>query len=367
MGFGHRSGRPTAHQGDSVPAAVRAAARYAPRWRRLPSQSTDSSVVTVPPSVPVSLPAKAVRVTPASRERAAERLVAKDNPIGPATRRHAKAFLAAAASHGVDLSAMWACVDPGDPHAAIREVALAIPGTGRTAMCFTSQPASALGEAELAMLLERACDDLPNVTLTQALLEPTETAAHRVFLAAGFTEVGRLAYLRRSTPARGEFERTTSWPDGITVTNWKRGDDADLAVALERSYLDTLDCPGLCGLRATTDVIASHRGTGVFDPVFWWIIRKDSQPHGAMLFNPCPDQSTIELVYIGLGPAVRGIGLGRALMHTGLASLAGRREQSITCAVDMRNTPAMRLYSALKFESFAERIALVRPVRAHRG
>jgi ribosomal protein S18 acetylase RimI-like enzyme len=54
-------------------------------------------------------------------------------------------------------------------------------------------------------------------------------------------------------------------------------------------------------------------------------------------------------------------------MHTSLAALAARREQTITCAVDTRNTPAMRLYAALKFESFAERIALVRPVRAHRG
>lgn len=321
------------------------------------------------PQSPSAIPAppRAVKVTAALRERAAERLVAKDNPLGESTRRHAKAFLAAAHAHAIDLNHMWATIDPADPHASIREVALLVPGTGRTAMCFTSQPTTPRGEFELAQLIEEACRDAPGVVLAQALLEPSETAAHRVFLGAGFTEVGRLAYLRRAAPKRGEFTPTTSWPAGITVTNWKRGDDADLAHALERSYIETLDCPGLCGLRDTADVIASHRGTGVFDPSYWWIIRKDHSPQGAMLFNPCPDQSTIELVYIGLSPDVRGHGLGRTLMHTALAALAGRREHTVTCAVDTRNTPAMRLYSALGFDSFAERIALVRPVRANRG
>jgi GNAT superfamily N-acetyltransferase len=326
--------------------------------------SPDPLVTTTPPA---TNSAHAVKVTPAFREKAAERLVAKDSPLGDATRRHAKAFLAAAHAHAIDLNALWASVDPADPTHTCREVVLVVPGTGKTGMCFTSHPNGPTAEGEVAMLLERACAELPSVTLAQALLEPTETAAHRIFLNAGFTEVGRLAYLRRPTPKRGEYSTTTSWPEGITVTNWKRGEDGDLALALERSYIDTLDCPGLCGLRDTQDVIASHRGTGVFDPSYWWIIRKDHTPQGAMLFNPCPDQSSIELVYVGLAPAVRGIGLGRTLMHTALAALSGRRERSITCAVDTRNTPAMRLYNALQFESFAERIALVRPVRANRG
>lgn len=310
---------------------------------------------------------RSVKVTAALRERAAERLVAKDNALSDSTRRHAQAFLAAAQSHAIDLNAMWASIDSAGQTPNIREVALLVPGTGRTAMCFTSQPASDAGEAELAGLLDHACADIRGVQLAQALLEPAETSAHRVFLRAGFTEVGRLAYMRRPTPQRGEFTPTTSWPQGITVTNWKRGDDSDLAIALERSYIETLDCPGLCGLRDTADVIASHRGTGTFDPTYWWIIRKDHTPQGAMLFNPCPDQNLIELVYIGLSPDVRGLGLGRLLMHTALSTLATRRERMITCAVDTRNAPAMRLYNTLGFETFAERIALVRSLRAHRG
>lgn len=323
--------------------------------------------LTPTPSIAAPSDVRAVKVTPSLREPAAERLVAKDNPLGESTRRHAKAFLAAAAANDINLDAMWVSVDSGDPTGKVREVVLAVPGTGKTSMCFTSQPTSPAAENEVSMLLQRACDDLPGAALAQALLEPAETGAHRVFLRAGFTEVGRLAYMRRPTPKRDEFAPTTSWPKGITVTNWKRGDDADLAIALERSYIDTLDCPGLCGLRQTVDVIASHRGTGIFDPSYWWIIRHDHTPQGAMLFNPCPDQSTIELVYIGLSPMVRGKGLGRMLMHTALATLAGRRERTITCAVDRRNIPAMRLYEALQFESFADRIALVRPVRANRG
>ena len=45
------------------------------------------------------------------------------------------------------------------------------------------------------------------------------------------------------------------------------GQQVDLA--LDRSYVDTMDCPELCGMRATADILASHKATGEFDPSLW--------------------------------------------------------------------------------------------------
>jgi ribosomal protein S18 acetylase RimI-like enzyme len=68
-------------------------------------------------------------------------------------------------------------------------------------------------------------------------------------------------------------------------------------------------------------------------------------------------------VYLGLGQSLRGKGLGRTLLPYCMA-----RARSVvpgwpvTCAVDERNVPALRLYERLGFTVFGRRRALVRPV-----
>jgi len=300
---------------------------------------------------------------------AAQRLAAADRLVGGSedTTRTGKRFLAAAEAHGIDLTHMWASVEGSGRSVVVRQVALAVPGTGRTAMIFTSAPRTPAEQQELGAVIDRVCTGLTSTMLAQALLEAHERPVRQALVHAGFRDVGTLAYLRRPVPKAGEFAKVQDWPEGVKVRNWKPGDDAILGAALEESYEATLDCPELCGLRETSDVIASHRGTGTFDPKLWWIVMLEDRPAGAMLFNPSPEQGSIELVYLGLSPALRGRGVGRRLVMHGLAHLCGRREAWINCAVDRRNTPAMKLYDAVGFRAFAERMALVRPLRAPRG
>lgn len=276
----------------------------------------------------------------------------------------AKRMLDAAESHGIDLSHLWASFPPGGGNP--RQVCLGVMSTGRTATTFTSAPESAAEEIELGSVIDAVCGDLPEVVLVQTLLEPGERGARSAFLNAGFRWVGGLAYMRRPTPKRGEYGDFLSpqWPAGVVVRHARPGDDGAIVAAMDRTYVDTLDCPELCGLRDTKDVLASHRATGTFDPMLWWIVEIDGSPEGLMLFNPCPDQASVELVYLGLSPAARGRGLGALLLKMGLAHIASRREPTITCAVDDRNAPAIRLYRAHGFTEFAHRTALVRPVRA---
>jgi ribosomal protein S18 acetylase RimI-like enzyme len=155
---------------------------------------------------------------------------------------------------------------------------------------------------------------------------------------------------------------------GPTVSRLSDLDEAAtedvLLEALNHSYIDTLDCPELCGLRETRDVLASHRDTGEFDPRTWWVLFLKGQARGCALFSNCPELHSAELVYLGLAPDLRGRGLGRLMLSKGLDELRQQHPTwAMTLAVDHRNGPALRLYASLGFKPFGERVALVRPVR----
>jgi ribosomal protein S18 acetylase RimI-like enzyme len=306
-------------------------------------------------------------------------LTAAARLIGDGTgARHqaARRMMTAAAVHGIDLSLMWATVDrkPDGGISRIREVCLAVPGTGRTAVLMLGDPESALwsnGHQERAGCVTAACRHLEagrTVRLAQSLPEPRQEWAVDAFADAGFMKVGDLAYLRRGVQP---LERAPSdgWPAGITVRNVRgmRGGDEDrllMLEALERTYVDTLDCPELCGMRETADVLESHQSTGEWSARLWWLVFKDGEPQGCMLFNRVPEQGSVELVYLGLSPALRGQRLGQRLIELGLESALRTDATQVTCAVDLRNAPAQKLYARLGFQEFGRRVAMVRPIAA---
>ncbi len=339
-------------------------------------------------------------------------------------------FLDSATQLRVDLDLMWCTVDEqggmgsGGGMVRIRQVVLAVIGSGRTAMLFVSGaerkgkwPGAAklramsgagvaLAEArqERIALVNHACEQVaaPGVdgrsraVLSQALLESRETDAIEALQGAGFQRLGDLAYLRRALPKAGpgralDQAESPKWPEGIRVCSvaqlladgqTKARVDALIVDALERSYTDTQDCPELCGMRGMDDVLDSHRSVGVFDPAHWWLAMDDSGvARACLLLSVCPEQDSVELVYLGLAPEVRGVGLGSMLLGYGLRRLYDgplaplpRPDQTciggsggVTCAVDTRNTPAMKLYRKAGFERFGLRVPMVRrlgPVHA---
>jgi GNAT superfamily N-acetyltransferase len=319
-----------------------------------------------------------VRIPIALRLDAAARLVG--DPAGR-NGEGARRMLAVADAQGIDLSLIWGTVDRdarGTP-IAVRQACLLVPGTGRTAMLLASHPLGCGPEAEQRELLERtasieaACAfasssawDRSRVNLAQALPDPQEYWAVDAFNAAGFQVVGDLSYMRRpAQPPRAT--PTLRWPPGVVVRNVEgvrpgEPDRERVIQALDRTYIGTLDCPDLCGLRSTSDVLDSHRSTGHFDPRYWWLILLRGEPHGCMFFSHTPELASAELVYLGLSPDLRRLGLGRSLMEMGLARLADLPIEQVTCAVDLRNTPALSLYERLGFERCGRRVAMVRPL-----
>lgn len=312
-------------------------------------------------------PFRVLRVDAALLDAAASRLVARANPPRADAGR---LFLESARRHRIDLTNMWVSVS-GDQSAAIRsvrQVALAVPGAGRTAMFFTTTPAPGPECAELSEVV-LAAGGAAGERLGQALLEPDETTIAESLTLAGFTRLADLAYLRMTLPSQRAASQTApaplELPPGVEATTWRAGDEEDLIAALDRSYIDTLDCPELCALRTTRDTYESHRatgGAGAFDPGLWWIVRVNGAPEGALLLSPCPEQGHVELVYLGLSPVLRGRGVATALLRHGLDTLARRTrpERMVTCAVDQRNAPAKRLYASAGFREFAARSAYVR-------
>ncbi|HVZ93375.1 MAG TPA: GNAT family N-acetyltransferase [Phycisphaerales bacterium] len=311
-------------------------------------------------------PYRVVRVEEHQRQAGAARLVGgqgRDPEVA------GKRFLTSAHMHGIDLTHFWGSVAGGvsamgsGGRVVFRQVCLAVPGSGRTAMFFTSGPRDSAEQDELgAVIASAACDaGQSGVKLGQALLEPSERGAMEAFVAGGFQRLTTLVYLRRVLPS-SEAGGARGWPEGIEVSRWASGDDAAVLRAMERSYEGTLDCPELCGMRETADVLASHKAAGKFDPSCWWVIRLGGEAAGVMLFNPSPELDSVELVYLGLAPELRGKGLAKQLMEKGLDELRGRREHWLTCAVDVRNGSAWSLYARLGFSEFARREAFVKPL-----
>jgi ribosomal protein S18 acetylase RimI-like enzyme len=300
-----------------------------------------------------------VQVGPDRRMEAIQRLVS----VGAAPDlASAQRFLHYAATNAVSLDGLWSRLDA---QGRIAFSVLAVPSPGRTAMVFASHPASAGDTPLISELIDHACGHVAGweVDLAQALLDPGEKREQQAFQGAKFAELAVLSYLER--PLGRTNAPMPAWPGGakVRLTPYRDALHDDLVTILEASYEQTLDCPGLYGLRRTADIIAGHKATGTFDPLLWTLMWLDERPAGALLINAFPGHKTVELVYLGLAPFARRHRLGRQLLRHGLTQLTSRRERSITLAVDQRNTPALNLYRSEGFRPAVQRIALIRPLR----
>ncbi len=292
-------------------------------------------------------------------------------------------FIDSAPALGVDLGLITAVVEHDNARPGrVLQACMPVVGAGRTLMVFVSGPARARVASDAEQTADRAAaiDSAvrlsrqrhgQGISLVQALAEPGETWASEAFRKAGLRQIAELLYLSR--PRRqGEQEAVMSdsgavsapggsaWPPGMRV-RWVRPDGADegnLERALELSYEGTLDCPELAGLRSLPDIVASHRAVGEFDHRLWWLVEHEGGPEGCVLLNRCEQQHCVELVYIGLSPAIRGLGLGGGLLRSAIAASA-HLERELRCAVDARNEPARRMYARHGFREVGERHAFV--------
>ena len=300
--------------------------------------------------------ASIIRIDGDRRLEAIERLIGTGSGDD---RTHAERFIDFSAANAIRLDALWSQLDEAGR---VECSVLAVPSPGRTAMVFASRPRSRGGILRIGGLIDHVCHQMPeaDVALAQALLGPNEVLERQAYEAGGFWTLAELSYLERpvATPLEGA---APAWPAGATVEPYREADRDELLAALDESYEGTLDCPALRGLRQTEDILEGHRGTGQFDPSLWTLLRVDGRVSGMLLLNPSSARETVELVYLGVSPRVRGRGLGRQLLRHALLLLAGGRERTVTLAVDNRNHPALSLYRSEGFRRVLRRLALIRP------
>ena len=300
---------------------------------------------------------------------APERLAALSRLLGR-TREQAERFIGFAAQEKLPLDDLWACFDHEER---MEAVALLSPGHGRTAM-LTLNPLRGAREERAGIETVRAvladCDG-SRLALVQALLEPRQRLEATALSAAGMRVLATLNYMERLMPravrdAPGEPIALPAEAATETFTDTPEA-RAELSALLDATYEDTLDCPGLSGLRTPEDILEGHRRGGRFDPSLWTILRLDGRAAGAVLLNPSPNLAGSELVYLGLVPSARGRGLGRSLLECALEIAARRGDRAIMLAVDEENAPAQRLYRASGFRRTARRVAFVAPISGARG
>ena len=218
--------------------------------------------------------------------------------------------------------------------------------------------------ATAVALVRAALDDLRSrrFKVAQALLDesaPKHGAAD--LTGGGMPRVTELLYLERGT------ERPLDVAPGVPALDWASfgaGVEAEFRAVLQATYIDSLDMPELEGIRSLDDILASHRAAGRFVASRWQLGRVRGEPGAAaiLLLSEALDRDTWEVAYLGLTPAARGRGLGRAVLAHAL-ELAAAHVPRLELAVDVRNHPANRLYRAVDFTPFDTRavhLALLR-------
>lgn len=201
-----------------------------------------------------------------------------------------------------------------------------------------------------------------DVELAQLLLDPGERSVMDAYASAGFTELAELVYLHRAIKPSMASEAVTL-TGSLVLKSYSPELEEMFADAIRATYQESLDCPGLNGIRDMSDVMDGHRATGEFAPHLWHVLLEHDRVIAVLLLNRSIHSEAMELVYIGLAPAARGRGIGDLLMRLAMFLSAQDGKSELTLAVDSRNAPAMRLYFRHGLKRVGSRAAMIRDLR----
>jgi ribosomal protein S18 acetylase RimI-like enzyme len=189
------------------------------------------------------------------------------------------------------------------------------------------------------------------VVLAQALLSSTGAEE------AALLRLGRLHYLADLlylVSPKNTFSNTIPI-EQLEFKPYCTTSHAQWIEVITATHVESLDCSELKDPRPPDDMLAGYRDAGAFDPNLWLIARYKQQPVGCLLLADHPRHDTMELLYLGLIPEVRGRGWGKQLVRHAqwLTRRAGRRQ--LVTAVDSANLPAVQTYTAMDFQAWQRR------------
>jgi ribosomal protein S18 acetylase RimI-like enzyme len=193
------------------------------------------------------------------------------------------------------------------------------------------------------------------LALLQIILEPGHPTTEALAQRAGYQFLADLLYLECpvSAPA-AQDTLDLQWLPYNPQT------DELFVRTIQRTYLDSQDCPLLIGRRQPRDVLEGHRGASHLDTRHWGIATEKGRPVAVLLLARSPKQDKVEVVYMGVVAEARRRSVGRALLKRANRIAAESGARTITLAVDAANTPARNLYRAAGFTTHTQRRAWVR-------
>mgnify|MGYP002622903306 CR=1 FL=1 len=193
-----------------------------------------------------------------------------------------------------------------------------------------------------------------NCWLGQALLDDSQQQELADLVRNGFPELARLRFLQRSVR---ENAPTRSEPNLTAVPFTDDSARERFARIIERTYLDSLDCPELHRLRTGEEALASHALSGALVPSMWNVYSLDGKDVGLVLLGDHPDENACELVYMGLVTEARGRGLGEVLLGDAISRVQKHARETLFLAVDDRNIYAKALYDRCGFIEVSRKVA----------
>lgn len=232
----------------------------------------------------------------------------------------------------------------------IMAAGLAIHHPGRVAMIFHTRCLEPGGITALCRLL----DKLSRLALSQGaavvevlITDPTQPEI-QAFRLAGYIHLAHLIFMSRTLENLTRQPRDTCLLPHEGRLEWSRftlGDEKRLARILTETFVDSLDCPAIHGMRRIEDIIEGYKASGIFRPDSWWLPRLRGNDLGCILINESAvDERTAEILYLGVIPRWRKKGIARAMLKESFAYMHRRGIKKISLAVDSGNAPALALY-----------------------
>jgi mycothiol synthase len=228
-----------------------------------------------------------------------------------------------------------------------------------------------VGEVPAALLSAAAAFvDAHGIPLAQMVVGDRDGYPIEQLQRSGFPSFAALQYLFAEISPLSVESATSDDPTAPAREVEKRGplqfvsragDQAQrLGNLLEQTYVGTLDCPGLDGIRPMSDVLEGYRRQGRHAPDDWYFVQSNGKDVGALLLAEHPGYGNWELVYMGVIPAARGQKHGDAIIRFALEVAARRGAERLVLAVDEGNAPALRAYQRAGFVVWDRRLVYAR-------
>jgi GNAT superfamily N-acetyltransferase len=200
---------------------------------------------------------------------------------------------------------------------------------------------------------------------SQLLMFPAG-ALSQPFAERGFLACPRLFMVANLLSPAPVFSTPSPLPADIILEPWQPDLYDSAAALIHLAYLGHVDSGindqyrSVHGAQRFLHNIIRFPGCGIFDPESSWILRNShSRDLLGLILCSRVRQDSAHITQLCIDPALRGLGLGPALLRHSIAGLARHGVTSLSLTVTESNQPARKLYEQQGFKTLHRFEAMV--------